>query len=588
LTKSSSGFVLTDPSGDQVHFTAANSSTPSRYTPSQVTQPGSSRSVGFIYDAASTDAAYGKPLLMVAPDPNLAAGTSSTTACPYPASASTWSAGCRGLQFAYNSGGKLTQVSFVSYDGSTLTNTPVAAYSYDSTGRLIGEWDPRISPNLVTTYTYNENSSSPTYGWLTSTGPAQESGSGALAPWTFTYNTTSGSPDYGKLISVTRTHSNGTSATQTIAYEVPLTTAAGGPVTMNAATVGTWNQTDVPASAAATFPATHVPSNPPTASDWQYAEITYYDADGRQVNTADYGSGAWNITTTQYDGYGDVISQLSAADRAEALAAGSSSASVAAELETVSEYTTAADGSQQLTDTYGPLHKANVPGQGTQQVRTHTHYLYDQGAPTTGGPYDLVTTQTETASLGAGIPGTSDTDARTIQSVYNNGTDDTGWTLRNPLHVITDPGGLAITHTAVYNEDPTLYGGEPLLVKTCLPSDTSCSGAGTQQTIYYTAGSNPVDSACGNKPTWADLACKTQPAAQPSTSGLPNMPVTTYTYNTYLQTLTKTENFGNSTRTTTYTYDAAGRQTRVSIATSGSGMSTPVNDQVTVYSPSTA
>jgi len=585
LAKSSSGFSLTDPSGDQVRFTAANASKPNYYTPSRVTQPGSSRSVGYIYDATSTDASYGKPLLMVAPNPNLAAGTSSTTACPYPASASTWSAGCRGVQFTYNSGGKLTQVSFVSDDGSALTSTPVAAYSYDSSGRLSGEWDPRISPNLVTTYTYDQSTSSPTYGWLTSVSPAQSS-TGGLQPWTFAYNTTAGSPDYGKLVSVTRTHSNGTRATQTVAYEVPLTTGAGGPVTMDATTVGTWNQTDVPASATAVFPATHVPASPPTASDWQYAQITYYDADGRQVNTAQYGSGAWNIDTTQYDAYGDEISQLTAADRAEALAAGSSSASVAAELESVSEYTTAADGSQQLTDTYRPLHNANVPGQGTRQVRTHVHYVYGQGAPSTGGPYDLITTETTTASLGAGIPGTSDADARTTRSLYSNGTDTTGWTLHSPLQTITDPGGLAITKTTAYNEDSTLYGGEPLVVKTCMPSDTGCSGAGTQQTIYYTAGANPVDSACGGKSAWADLVCKTRPAAQPTASGVPNLPVTTYTYNTYLEPLTKTEDFGSSTRTTTYTYDTAGRQTRTSVSSSDSGM-TPVDDQVTVYSAST-
>lgn len=586
LTKSSSGFTLTDPSGDQVQFAAANTRNPTRYTPSQITQPGTSRSVGYIYDPTGSDASYGQPLLMLAPNPNLPSGTSSTTACPYPASASTWTAGCRGIQFSYNSSGNLTQVNFVSYDGSTLTNTAVAAYSYDLTGRLAGEWDPRISPNLVTTYSYDENSSDSTYGWPTSVSPAQ-AGTGYLEPWTFTYDTTSGSADYGKLVSVTRTHSNGTAATQTIVYEVPLTTAAGGPLNMDASTVGTWNQTDPPASAAAIFPATHVPSSPPSANDWQYAQVTYYDANGRQVDTATYGSGAWNVATTQYDGYGDEIGDLTAANRAEALAAGSSSASVAAELETVSEYTAAADGSQELTDIYRPLHNANVPGQGVQQIRDHVHYVYDQGAPSTGGPYDVITTQTDSASIGAGIPGASDTDSRTTQSVYSNGSDNTGWTLRTPVQTITDPGGLAITTTTVYNENSNLYGGEPLLVEGCVPSDTSCNGAGTQVTIYYTAGANPVDSGCGSEPTWADLVCKTEPAAQPGTSGLPNLPVTSYTYNVYLEPLTKTETFGTSARSTTYTYDPAGRQTRVSIGTSGSGMGAAVQDQVTVYSPHT-
>jgi hypothetical protein len=134
---------------------------------------------------------------------------------------------------------------------------------------------------------------------------------------------------------------SGGTATQTIAYSVPLTTAAGGPVNMDAAADATWNQTDIPASAAAIFPGNHVPASPPSASDWQYAQLSYYDANGMPVNTANYGSGTWNVTTTQFDGFGDVISELTA-DRAEALAAGPSSASVAAELSNVTSTTPAA------------------------------------------------------------------------------------------------------------------------------------------------------------------------------------------------------------------------------------------------------
>jgi RHS repeat-associated protein len=592
LTLSSSGFTLTDPSGDQVSFTAANANTPDYYTPVQVSQPGSSQTVGYIYDATTTDAGYGKLELMVAPDAALAAGTSTTTACPYPASASSWSAGCRGLQFTYNSSGDVSQITFESYGGSTLTSTPVADYSYDSQGRLAGEWDPRIAPNLITTYGYDETSTDPTYGFLTSYSPAQASGSSYLQPWTFSYNTTPSSPDYLKLTAVSRSDSRGT-GTQTIDYEVPLTTAAGGPVNMDPTTVGSWNQTDVPASAVAIFPATHVPSSPPSSADWPYAQITYYDANGMAVNTADYASGGWDVTTTQYDPYGDVLSTLSAADRAEALAAGSSSASVAAELETVSQYTQLADGSQELTATYGPLHNADVAGlSGLQQVRDLITYGYDQGAPSNdvaanGLPYQLVTTQTQAASIGAGIPGTADDDPRTTSYAYSNGTDNTGWTIYSPLKTTTDPTGLAITNTTQYNENASLYGGDPLQTATCMPSDTGCSGAGTQQTIYYTAGTNPLLSSCGNQPAWANLVCQTQPAAQPGTTGLPNLPITTWTYNVYLQPLTETQTIGAATRAYTWTYDAAGRQTGETITTTGTGMGTAVPQTQTLYSPDT-
>jgi RHS repeat-associated protein len=592
LTLSSSGFTLADPSGDQVDFTATDTNTPDYYTPLQVSQPGDSQTVGYIYDATKTDAGYGKLELMVAPDAALAAGTSNTTACPYPASASTWSAGCRGLQFSYNASGDVSQITFESYGGSTLTSTAVADYSYDSQGRLVGEWDPRISPNLITTYSYDETSTDPTYGFLTAVSPAQVSGGTYLQPWTFSYNTTASSPDYLKLTAVSRSDSRGT-GTQTIDYEVPLTTAAGGPINMDPTTVGSWNQTDVPASAVAIFPATHVPSSPPTSADWPYAQITYYDANGMAVNTADYASGAWDVTTTQYDTYGDVLSTLSAADRAEALAAGSSSASVAAELETVNQYTQLADGSQELTATYGPLHNTDVAGlSGLQQVRDLTTYTYDQGAPNNdvaadGLPYQLVTTQTQSASIGAGIPGTADDDPRTTSYAYSNGTDNTGWTIYSPLKITTDPTGLAITNTTQYNENASLYGGDPVVTATCMPSDTGCSGAGTQQTIYYTAGTNPLLSSCGNQPAWANLVCQTQPAAQPGTTGLPNLPVTTYTYNVYLQPLTETQTIGSSTRTYAFAYDSGGRQTDESIVSTGSGLGTALPTTQTVYSPDT-
>jgi YD repeat-containing protein len=592
LTLGSSGFTLVDPSGDQVKFAAENSSTPSYYTPTQVSAPGNSQSVGYIYDATKTDASYGNPLLVVAPDAALAAGTSNTTACPYPASSSTWAAGCRGLQFSYNSSGDVSQVTFESYNGTTVTSTPVAAYSYDSQERLVKEWDPRITPNLVNAYTYDEAVADPTYGFLTSVSPAQAGGTGYLQPWTFSYNTTATSQDYLKAVSASRSDSRGT-GTQTIDYEVPLTTAAGGPVNMDPATVGSWNQTDLPAAAVAVFPATYKPSSPPASADWQHAEITYYDANGMAVNTADYSSGAWDIATTQYDAYGDTLSQLTAADRAEALAAGSRSASVAAELETVSQYTQLPVGSEELTATYGPLHNADVAGvSGVQQVRDLTTYTYDQGAPNNdvaadGLPYQLVTNETESASIGAGIPGTANDDPRTTTSAYSNGSDNTGWTIYQPMKMVTDPSGLAITKTTKFNENSGLYGGNPLVTSACMPSDTSCSGAGTQQTIYYTAGTNPQAAACGNEPAWANLLCETEPAAQPGTSGLPNLPVTVYTYNVYLQPGTETQTIGSATRTYTWTYDAAGRQINETITTTGSGMGAAVPKTQTVYSPNT-
>ncbi|MGD0561220.1 MAG: DUF6531 domain-containing protein, partial [Streptosporangiaceae bacterium] len=71
-------FTLTDGSGDVITFTAASSG--NVYSPTTVTTPGTSSSAGYVYDETSTDAAYGKPVLMVAPD--AASSEPSTEACP--------------------------------------------------------------------------------------------------------------------------------------------------------------------------------------------------------------------------------------------------------------------------------------------------------------------------------------------------------------------------------------------------------------------------------------------------------------------------------------------------------------------------
>jgi DNA-binding beta-propeller fold protein YncE len=82
------------------------------------------------------------------------------------------------------------------------------------------------------------------------------------------------------------------------------------------------------------------------------------------------------------------------------------------------------------------------------------------------------------------------------------------------------------------------------------------------QTIYYSAETNPTYPNCGKHPEWANLLCQTQLAAQPE-SGLPELPVTTMTYNTWDEIEKTEEAFGTGaktvTRTKTQTYDPAGR-----------------------------
>ena len=93
------------------------------------------------------------------------------------------------------------------------------------------------------------------------------------------------------------------------------------------------------------------------------------------------------------------------------------------------------------------------------------------------------------------------------------------------------------------------------------------------QTIYYGAAANTTYPECGEHAQWANLPCQTQPAAQPQ-SGLPELPITTTTYNLWDEPETTKEAFGAKTRTTTNTYDEAGR-IKTTATTSTTGVSLP-------------
>ncbi|HSZ14187.1 MAG TPA: RHS repeat-associated core domain-containing protein [Solirubrobacteraceae bacterium] len=84
-------------------------------------------------------------------------------------------------------------------------------------------------------------------------------------------------------------------------------------------------------------------------------------------------------------------------------------------------------------------------------------------------------------------------------------------------------------------------------------------GAHDTRTVYYSTGEEASVAACRKHPEWAGLTCQTGPAAQPGVSGLAELPVTTTTYNMWDQAETTTQTVGSTTRTTSATYDAAGR-----------------------------
>ncbi|MEV6815389.1 hypothetical protein, partial [Micromonospora sp. NPDC051296] len=80
---------------------------------------------------------------------------------------------------------------------------------------------------------------------------------------------------------------------------------------------------------------------------------------------------------------------------------------------------------------------------------------------------------------------------------------------------------------------------------------------------------------CDLRPEWANLPCRVQPGGQ-AASG-PELPVTVTTYDMHQQTRVVTEKTNAATlRTTTTTYDSAGRAYETSVAVaSGLGSAVP-------------
>jgi streptogramin lyase len=159
-------------------------------------------------------------------------------------------AGCRALIFKYatSTNGleahwgefqtRLSEVLLKAYDPSskTIKETAVDKYAYDEQGRLRAQWDPRISPNLQTTYGYDSE------GHITALAPPGQE------PWLFTYGTTAKDKGSGRLLKAMRAPASGELGKYTQARNkvAPVITGAPTPGIRLAASTGTWSGKPVP------------------------------------------------------------------------------------------------------------------------------------------------------------------------------------------------------------------------------------------------------------------------------------------------------------------------------------------------------
>jgi RHS repeat-associated protein len=440
----------------------------------------------------------------------------------------------------------------------------VAKYAYNAKGQLVEEWDPRISPPLKEIYTYESG------GQLKTITPAGQE------PWTMEY-TTEGEAAAGRLIAVKRASLLETPSTAqtTIAYDVPLSKGEGGEYEMSPSRVAEWGQTDVPMDATAVFPPDQVPSSPP--SSYSRATVYYMDADGYAVNTATPSGGgteAPSISTTETDEFGNVVRELTPANRLRALSESTEAArkAKAEKLETWRRYNT--DGTQ-MEEEEGPAHQVGVVdlmGE-TKEARSYTVVHYDQLPEGVSLPSPDPHLPTEEIS-GANVGGTV-RDERKTQTKYN-------WTLRKPTETIVDPGSgqLNITSVIVYNATSGLP------IETRQPSNPGGGGAGTTRIFYYSSKGEGEDF-CKNKPQYQGLPCLIRPAAQTSGTGRPELLVKKFiSYNALgepTEVIESPAGGGSNQRKVIRTYDAVGR----TLTSKVEGGGTPVPPTKVLYSATT-
>lgn len=221
----------------------------------------------------------------------------------------------------------------------------------------------------------------------------------------------------------------------TVEYGVPVS-GNGAPYALGSKEAEEWGQKDDPVEGVAIFRPDEPTGWP--ASSYKSATVHYWDAEGRLVNTALPTGG---IATSEYNETNDVVRSLSADNREAALKEGGNSAQASQLLDTESTYN--ANGTR-LLETRGPQRKVKLASGPEVVARDHTKYFYDEGAPS-GGLFGLLTKQTD----GAEYEG-KEADVRTTVTSYS-GQSNLGWKLRKPTSVTTDPGGLDLTRTTVYD-----------------------------------------------------------------------------------------------------------------------------------------
>ena len=375
LKNAEGNFILSDPAGDVTTFKTVGGGT--EYLPFSVNQPGGN-STRLLWNFKSPEKQLEK---LIAPSPPSISCVEVTATAPV---------GCHALKFNYapigTAGERLTSIEYLA-PGNAAAAT-VARYEYNSEGRLIGEYDPRILPKLEEKYAYGGSEQLKEL-----TPPGQK-------PWKLEYGTVEEENGPGRLIAVKRASllTSPTEATTTVAYGVPVTGALA-PYNLGGPEVAQWGQKDLPVDATAIFRRAKS-LRPIRRASWAQASVYYMDSEGYAVNTATPkggGTSAPSISTAETDQYGNILRELSPDNRLAVLGEPEAKREAAWKaLETWRRYNPE-DGTQ-MVEEQGPTHTVRIAETGEPaQARLKKVVEYDQGWTGPGLKPHLPTRETTAA-----------------------------------------------------------------------------------------------------------------------------------------------------------------------------------------------
>jgi|GEM_PF-890869 len=511
--------------------------------------------------------------------------------------------------------GALKDVTFSTY--KTATSNPwsavVASYTYNTSGSLRTVSDPRTGYTTEYEYEYYD------YSGGTYARPTSVTASG-LASYRYFYSG-------NKLIRVARDNTlypaNGYSVENTYLYGANVSAANLPPITLDKIV---WGQSVSPNAVTISFGPdsnllTSSPTTPVTVSSLSSSQLkqgsyTYFDALGRQTNSADWGSSKWLYSYQQYDSNDNLITSFDQSGIYQLQQRILTEPNVdvhqfATDYRYNDEYTTidttknppitaTMPAGVQLLDVWQPIESIAIADQSIL-FRTHTKYSYDQNAPNgdinplTTSVYGLVTdtkiglvlpSVAQSGGADSVVLGETKTNYDDQVTGHTQASNTSGWVIGKPTKTSFYDSARLLTgeSVAVYNSFGQVAQSAGVGQNLQGVNGANFTSALATSNTYYSSDANSQQ-VCGFQAEYDGLLCSSN-STSVSSSSIQSTLVNSYSH--YSDALSTTElGSGNVTKTTSNTYTLDGRidTSSVTVANVAGNVATPATN--TLYDSAT-